>query len=288
MFEDILVPTDGSESARRAEGYAIDMAGEYRSTVHVLHVVDPAGLGTASGIEPRGEEARGIVDAAVERIADGGVRAIPVVRTGVVPATVLEYVDEAAIGLILMGTHGRSGLERSLLGSVTKRIVRASHVPVVTVGDDEGTPARYPYRRLLVATDGSEAAAGAAEVGIDVARTYGAGVHVLSVVHSRGSRDAAERIAAAHAAVADVERMAAAAGVEDVSTAVEYGLPHAAVLAYAGRNGIDLVVMGAYGRTGVRRYVLGSVAERVVRTSPIPVLTVRPRDSTSRHKRNNK
>ncbi|ADJ15422.1 universal stress protein [Halalkalicoccus jeotgali] len=280
MVEAVLVPTDGSESARRSEGYAADVARAYGASVHVVHVVDLVALGSVAEIDPAKREGHELVEAAAERVAARGVRVVRAVRTGVPAPVIREYVAEASIDLIVMGTRGQSGLERRLLGGVTKGVVRSASVPVMTVGPGADRPAHYPYRRLLVATDGSDAALGAAEVGIDFARTYEAGLDVLSVVHGRRSSGAIERIAAARDAVTEVERLAAEAGIEDVSPVIEYGIPHRTITASADRNGIDLVVLGAYGRTGIRRHVLGSVAERVVRTAPVPVLTVRPRQDS--------
>jgi len=141
MYEDILVPTDGSAGASAALAEAIELAGEFDATVHSLYVVDMASVGTEVGtvdlvesFERMGEEA---TEAAAARARDAGVAATGAVATGSPHSEIVDYVDEAGIDLVVMGTHGRTGLERYLLGSVTEKVVRTADVPVLTVRADE-------------------------------------------------------------------------------------------------------------------------------------------------------
>jgi nucleotide-binding universal stress UspA family protein len=143
------------------------------------------------------------------------------------------------------------------------------------------------YDRILVPTDGSEGTEGAVDHAIDLATTYDAALHALYVVDTNvhvdgsaaGTFDAIE--SAGRRAVDEVLERAEAAGVETVEGAVVEGTPHRAILDYADEHAVDLVVMGTHGRTGLDRYLLGSVAEKVVRLSDAPVLTVRiPADSS--------
>jgi nucleotide-binding universal stress UspA family protein len=143
------------------------------------------------------------------------------------------------------------------------------------------------YDRILVPTDGSDAAGYANRRAIDLAARYDAQIHALFVTDTSGyvafdSVRGSGSTAVANAgeeAVAAVERAAKDADI-DVITAVVEGVPHRAILDYVEANGIDLVVMGTHGRSGLGRYLLGSVTERVVRSSPVPVLTVRRPDAT--------
>lgn len=145
------------------------------------------------------------------------------------------------------------------------------------------------YERILVPTDGSIGVERAVEHAIDLARTYDAELHALYVVNvaslsaevnSRAVTENFEELG--ERATEAVAEQAADAGIEDVTTEVVHGIPHRTILEYAGDNDVDLVVMGTHGRTGLDRYLLGSVTERVVRTSDVPVLTVRTReDDTS-------
>lgn len=142
MFERILVPTDASEAVQPAVEMAIDLAETHEATLHVLYIVDqPA---TASGIgegmagldnllnalERRGREATAeIADRATER----GIQATTAVRQGNPHDDILAYANENDVDLIVMGTHGRTGVKRAILGSVTEGVVRHSEIPVLTV-----------------------------------------------------------------------------------------------------------------------------------------------------------
>lgn len=133
------------------------------------------------------------------------------------------------------------------------------------------------YTDVLLPTDGSRGALAAAGHGLDIARRYGATVHVLYVVDTRVSRSGPLVDALrdeGRAAVRRIEVAAATAGLT-VVTSTAQGVPAREILAYSAAHGIDLVVMGTRGRTRADRAVLGSVAERVVRRSGVPVLTVR-------------
>jgi len=138
------------------------------------------------------------------------------------------------------------------------------------------------YDRVLVPTDGSTASEGAITHAVDLAKQYGATLHAVYVVDA-GAYSSLEVAADAVAdelraegqeAVAGIADRAEAAGV-DVETAVETGIVHRTIVDYVDREDVDLVVMGTHGRTGVGRFLLGSVAEKVVRTADAPVLTVR-------------
>ena len=138
MYSQILVPTDGSPASDAAIEHAIDLAEQYDATLHALYVVDGAAYSTleagaqvvVDALESEGEEATRRVAAAAER-AD--VDCETVVATGTAYSTIRDYVDGHAIDMVVMGTHGRKGLDRYLLGSVTERVVRTSDVPVLTV-----------------------------------------------------------------------------------------------------------------------------------------------------------
>ena len=141
MFKDILLPTDGSKGAAEAINCAVAIAKKFDSTIHVLFVVEPPrfqdiGATTAMNdilraIREAGEE---IVRETAQTIANSGVIAVEeVLREGHPAEEILTYAREEGMDLIVMGTHGRRGLGRLLLGSVTEEVVRTSPVPVLTV-----------------------------------------------------------------------------------------------------------------------------------------------------------
>lgn len=136
------------------------------------------------------------------------------------------------------------------------------------------------YHQILVPTDGSERSDQAVDHAIELATAVDADLHTLYVVETDlvadtglgAVTDALEAVG--DDAVAEVVEKAKAAGIPTVSGSVTRGTPHRAILDYVNEHDIDLLVMGTHGRTGVSRYLLGSVTEKVVRVAPIPVLTV--------------
>ncbi|WP_251330086.1 universal stress protein [Haloplanus pelagicus] len=142
MYDDILIPTDGSDPAAAAFDHALDLAERFDATVHVLYVVETDSLSheaPALAIEDLREtlrsEGEAILDDLCERATARGVAVTEAIVEGVPEDAILEYVADGGVDLLVMGTHGRHGLERYLVGSVTERVVRRADVPVLVVGE---------------------------------------------------------------------------------------------------------------------------------------------------------
>ena len=290
MYDHILVPTDGSEHAVRAGEHGAMLADAFGATLHLLTAVDidaAAGPFSAGGVDEsyvqertadRRETLRGVAD---ELDHPGEVETAVV--TGNPAESILEYVDDSDVDLVVMGTHGRSGLRRYLTGSVTELVVRRSPVPVLTMRATDASAAGSGYDDVLVPTDGSERAAAAVTHALAVADTFGSTVHAVSVVNVGDIATGAEvdmppelldeLKTAATAATEAVASEAEAAGGEAV-TEVLTGRPKHELLEYIGDHDVDLVCMGTHGRTGLDRVLLGSTAEGLVRHADVPVLTV--------------
>ncbi|MFC6824480.1 universal stress protein [Halopelagius fulvigenes] len=152
MYERILVPTDGSETAEQAVEQAVDIASKYGSTIHALYVIDVDATSYSLGTEQvdrirqghldempevkaDADEATGYVaDAATER----GVSVEEHVTAGEPARAIRKFVEENDIDLVVMGSHGRSGLSRVVLGSVAEKVLRRTRLPVLVVdGADE-------------------------------------------------------------------------------------------------------------------------------------------------------
>jgi nucleotide-binding universal stress UspA family protein len=143
MYDRILLPTDGSEGNDRAVGEAIDLAAETGAELHVLFVVEELPYAPEMTEDRLEVQLRGIGEEATEtireRAEEAGVTAQTAIEDGTPHLEILGYVDREMIDLVVMGTHGRNGLDKYLLGSVTERVVRSADVPVLTVrvdGDD--------------------------------------------------------------------------------------------------------------------------------------------------------
>ncbi|SFH01505.1 Nucleotide-binding universal stress protein, UspA family [Halopelagius inordinatus] len=290
MYDRILFPTDGSDGASAAFDHVLDIAAAHDSTVYVLNVADTT---HDSVVRMRGqitdvleEEGERIVAEAADRAGGRGVDTVTEVVQGEPHRAILDYADARDVDIVVMPTRGRRGLERLLVGSTTERVVRRADVPVLTIRPDDEVSVEYPYRNVLVPTDGSDCAAAALSMGTDVATAESAALSVLSVVDltSLGYDVRADvRLStleeAAEEIVEDAAASASAAGVESVTGTVEHGTSiHRAILSYVEESDIDLLVVGTHGRTGFNRYLLGSVTEKLLRTSPVPVLTVREPD----------
>jgi nucleotide-binding universal stress UspA family protein len=287
MFNDILVPTDGSKCAQAAVGYAEDLATRYESRVHALCVADSRTLENAPRSDQTKQERAELAERTCNELSESGIEVEQAVRTDIPHKAILRYVSEQDIDLVVMGTHGRTGVERYLLGSVTEKVVRLSDVPVLTVKAEDPGGVTYPYTDILVPTDGSEGAEAAIGPAVDIASTYDARVHALSVIDTmamgvdvRSDMILETLEESARSAVETIDEQAAHASVSAVETAIQHGYPYRAIRSYVEENDIDLIVMGTHGRSGIERYLLGSVAEKTVRTSPVPVMTVRMPESS--------
>lgn len=293
MIESILIPTDGSEGARAGARRGIDLAATLDADLHVLSVLDSREIDpplSTLDVDERTERERLLEDGA-ERAVDTvrelarthiSGRVSTAVERGIPFRAIDAYVDTHDIDLIVMGTHGRTGLERVLLGSVAEKTLRTVDVPVVTVSPsadivDVGDVA---YDDILLPTDGSEGAELAVEWGIALAEVYGATIHtVYSVDTSRFA--GVEGMAEIHDALEQTGRHALEtvrehARAADVSVAgsIASGPAARTILSYSEEHDVDLIMMGTHGRSGIERYLIGSVTETVVRNADVPVCCV--------------
>lgn len=140
MYDRILVPTDGSEEARKAVDHAIDLAAMASATVHALFVIESRFATLPSDSMQQVTEQRewrqygeGITEEVVADAERRGVSGVATVGQGKAHREIVKYADENDIDLIVMGTHGRDGVQDVILGNVTERVVRTSNVPVLTI-----------------------------------------------------------------------------------------------------------------------------------------------------------
>ncbi len=197
---------------------------------------------------------------------------------------IVEYSEEEDIDLVVMGTHGRRGVDRMLFGSVTEEVVRKASCPAFTVRTGAEVAPGQAVRRVLVPIDFSDASEVALQHAKEIALTYGAEIDLLHVVeepfhppvyevkpsgfHTQEVIDRVEK------QLGDMAREDI--GYEHVMVQATAGYPPHEILDYIDENEVDLTVVATHGRTGLDRIVLGSVAERVLRQSPKPVFVVKP------------
>jgi nucleotide-binding universal stress UspA family protein len=286
MYEDILLPFDGSDGAAGALHHAAEIAHWIDATIHVLFVADTT-RESVSVVETRVvdalvQEGEDIVEEAEKTLETLDVDYDSDVVQGKPAPTIVEYAERYDHDVIVLPTHGREGVSRYLLGSVTEKVVRLASVPVLTARMQPDEQLTFPYENLLLPTDGGASVARAAEHSLSLASALGATVHVLSVVDDaslgpdvRSTIAGREREQAATDAVDDFVSKAEAHGVSNTVRHVEHGSPIEVILDTIDSNDIHAVVMGTTGRRGSDRILLGSVAEKTVRSAPVPVITVR-------------
>jgi nucleotide-binding universal stress UspA family protein len=297
-FARILCPVDFSEFSARALDHALRLAEGHESEVTVLYVT-PVSAYAALGAEgayfrtdlPAPEtlsDARQHLAQFVERRAGPTSRAHQLVREGDPAGQIVVWAEQYHADLIVMGTHGLSGLRRMLMGSVTEKVLRRAPCPVMSVcHEDEARVAAAGFRHVLVpvSLEGAEPGLGWA---LDIARASGATISALHVVEGmpdptllqlRVPFDPEAYRADLHAAVSKTleERLARlpAAGVP-LQPKIAFGKAYAEILRVAGDERADLIVMGVHNRGPLDLFFFGSTANHVVRMAHCPVLTVRP------------
>lgn len=296
MYADILVPIDGSSFSEYAIPYASAIARRSGAKLHVVvvhtslarHVADisPTRLFQEWEDDYRVKEAK-YLDDLVERLRGEGLDAVAETLEGDVAGRLIERAKSKA-DLLVMATHGRGGLERAWLGSVADEVVHHVRLPVLLVRPppDETVVAKdVSFSHILVATDGSPAASAATEEAMEIIRLFDARLTILRVVSVPAGLSSPYL---PHAALLDREmtesRKDKAGSFLDglaVELATEATVETRVALAYQPARGIldaieavecDLVALGTHRRRSLARMFLGSVADKVVRASPVPVL----------------
>ena len=289
----ILVPTDFSATSDEALVYAKTLAGRLGASLHLVYAFEDPFTSAAFASElystlplsMRDEMLRDAERRLSERLPEDQktlFNGTTEILTGTPTKTIIDYSATLGADLIVMGTHGRSGMAHLLLGSVAERVVRLAAAPVLTIRQPAG-----PVKRILVPTDFSATADAALDYAHLVAERFGASIQLLHILDdpfvSEGLTAEAyisEAPLLRSAMLSDARsRLAHRSAPREqgirVDSEVLFGHGAKTIADYASQRGVDLIVMGTHGRTGVAHLVLGSVAERLVRIAPCPVLTVR-------------
>ncbi|GEM_PF-438411 len=284
--ETILVPVDFSETSRLAVQRALGLASARGARIALLHACSMPPIGLEPGFSEslsrelaRTEEKR-LADFANE-VDDGVVDVSTSFRQTDPARAIHEAARDPDVSMIVMGSHGRRGFDRWLLGSVAARTVEGAPKPVLIVRGDEETCAA-PFRSILFATDFSDRAQRVEPLVADWARRFGAEVEVVHVIRETsvllapyavvGSSDfEGEMFEAAECRMAEVLRRLGEHGVYAKSKIV-YGLPAEEILRRAESTNVDLVAVGTRGYSGMQRFLLGSVAQRVLAQAPCSVI----------------
>jgi nucleotide-binding universal stress UspA family protein len=313
MYRTILVPLDGTPEAARALPHAVQVAEAAGAGARIL-LVRPApapdgGHDSAPGFTAVAEASAYLREVASD-LAGRGLDVTALTPAGPVAASIVQDAERHQADLIVTATHGRAGLDRLLHGSVAGDILQHVAMPVLVVGPLVATP--RPPRRILVPLDGDAFSAAVVAPVAELARGLGAAVDLVGVVPAlpvaigdedgpvpdgllerlqvrragsghvmlEGRQEVQERLQALERALRFwADRLAAGAPSVQVHTA--YGLRGpsvAAVISTLGRElEADLIALRTHARPTVGRFLVGSVADEVVRTAPLPALLFPPR-----------
>jgi len=283
--QEILIPLDGSTEAESVLPYLRDLAPKFGSRVHILGV----------GIGRKTRRVNRLIEDYINRTANmlhsDNIKAEPVIRYGVAADKILDFTAEKEIDLIIMATHGRSGITRWWMGSVAEKVISEATAPVLLVRSKRPSTTRATDKlnfthKILAPLDGSDIGEAALPYAETIATNSRASVSLLQVISPPGTVEAnllggpdwRKFVKAMHDAgenyLKSVAERLSGRGVK-VIYEVATGDPADKIVEYAKDKGINLIAMSTHGRTGVARWVLGSVADKVLHGARIPILLVR-------------
>lgn len=292
----ILVPTDFSDGADLAFEHGIFLANKFDGELHLLHVAElptitlpdfPAELfdvARNNGMAKMNEliDRQDVALPPIKRIVVGGTPAIPAAER------IIQYAGANDVDFIVMGTHGRRGARRLLMGSVTEEVIRRAPCPVLTMRAGKKAWPLPRVDRILVPVDFSQASRQIIGVASRMAEHYGASVNLLHVVdlefypyYGFGSDPfpsvEKDMLEASEEKLAALATELQGAGIITTWDTVR-GHAAATIRREAGERDVDLIVIGSHGRSGMDRALVGSVSEKILRSAHCPVMVVNTGD----------
>ncbi len=300
-IERILCPVDFSDFSRRALQFALAMAQWYRAEVQALyaHTIAAPVVPIAAVPEENPYDSAALVDDARRELAEfvgqvrvDGAAATPSVVVGSPVGAILDAARSWPADLLVMGTHGRSGFERLLLGSVTEKVLRKAPCPVMAVHGlrpDAGPDSPPLFQRIICPVDFSDASLSALEYAFSLAQESGGCLTLLHVVEGL-DREAPAMVRyqipeyKAFLEQEAEERLRALLPAQSSEWCkpdlhVAAGKAYEQILGLATETSADLIVLGVHGGHAMGAALFGSTAHGVIRGADCPVLAIRPRAS---------
>jgi nucleotide-binding universal stress UspA family protein len=268
-LEKILVATDRSIYSEQAVSEAINFAKKCSSSLYVMSVLETnpeyETIGS-SAYQKEEKEAMQYLEAVKKRASAEGLGHIEAfLHFGEEPyQLIINEASSKGVDMIVVGRHGRTGLMKVLMGQVAAKVIGHSPCKVLVVPK----AAEIEFRNILIATDGSTHSTAAASEAIGIAKRSGSKVIAVSVIGHEAEKEVANEYVNKIVSLARQENVPA-----EVLTPI--GKPHESIIEIAGGRGVDLIVMGAYGKTGFRKFLMGSTTEKVIGHSNCAVLVVR-------------
>ncbi|HMA66534.1 MAG TPA: universal stress protein [Desulfosalsimonadaceae bacterium] len=297
QIRSIFCATDFSEFAGVVVAYGIAMAKRFEATLYICHVVDlPTVSAYGEAVFDPIEYQQRFMDTALREIhsllEDSGVRYEPLVTIGSTTEEITRLAKDYTAELVITATHGRSGLKRFFLGSVTERLMRTLPCPLLVLrGSEELTDhmdsPRVPFKKILVGCDFSEDANAALNYSLSLAQEFESELHLVHVVEPSGYKDlfriqqeSGEQIRQ------DLYQMirdrlnslvpGEALNWITLESRVLAGKPYAELIRYADIHDMDMIALGIRGHGMVEELLVGSTTDRVIRQAPCPVLSICP------------
>lgn len=291
MFEKILVTLDGSELAELALPYAEEFAGKMGSELILLHVVQSIDDPYSRILQPYFEKMLTNIKCNIEKYLSKyqpeNIKLDIKILVGHPAEQIIDYADIKGVDLIIMATHGRSGIRRWSLGSVADKVVRSAKKPVLLVraGNPHAQISENGiFRKIVVPLDGSKASESIIPYVKELANKINSKLYLL-VVEDPDFYVAPEYAVASFedfqsmksAARSYLEIISKQSGFDDknVNEEVVVGLAAEKIIDYAKELDADCIAMATHGRSGASRWIFGSVATKVLNEGTLPLLIVR-------------
>jgi nucleotide-binding universal stress UspA family protein len=290
QLKSILCPIDFSDFSAAAYQHALSLAEYYKARILALHIVELWKYPFADYAAQEADYARfskAMADGGqvqlqrfTKQYSSGRVQPELLIHQGNAPNCILSLAQKENIEGIVMGTHGRRGFDRLVLGSTTDRVMRKAACPVLVVSNashqalSTGPDGRHRLSRILYCTDFSNNSERARGYAISLAAEYSAGLTLLHVAENAPDPAKAEAIIAARRQeldklVSDIEWSNL-----DVRSEVRFGKPYEEIVRHATEAQTSLIIMTARGGDAVDRAVFGSTTYRVIQLGPCPVLAI--------------
>jgi nucleotide-binding universal stress UspA family protein len=280
-YRKILVAIDGSESGKHALRESFKLASDEKCWITVVSVIpsyegDLGAMWINNVKEAMAKPCKLALSEAENIAKKERVLIKTVCEEGEIYERIVDLADAENSDLIVMGRKGTAGLQRTLVGSVTARVIGHSQRDVLVVPNDTS----IGWKSILFATDGSKFSEAATDKAIDFAKSYGSKLDVITVVEvteefmARAPGALEDLVKKAKSMVEDVKKKADSKGIKAESI-VREGDAYKVIINIAKKQKANAIIMGSHGRTGLKRLLMGSVTERVIGHAPCPILIVK-------------
>ena len=293
LIKRVLFATDFSACADRAMGYALALAGAWKAELCVMTVLelypgmDPEYTVNKMYLDHLRSEANRQLVAVEARAKAAGQPVTTRIETGIPSQAVQTVAEGTRADLLVVGTHGRTGLDHVLIGSTAERVVRMAPCPVLAVkagkNGTTGAAATSAIKRIVVPIDLSTCSLDALEYAVQFAKPLGATITILhamepvaygldfSLSHAKEWKEQRDYL---EKRLSILSACLTAHGIQ-ADHVLKPGLPADSIASYVTQQGFDLMIMGTHGRRGISHVLVGSIAGAMLRHAPCPVLTVR-------------